>query len=155
MVPPEVHQALKVNQTASIEGDKVDIFQCGVLMFMARFRHLPFVEASMEDPNYRLLFLAGTGTFRNEIPEYLTDKIRNGQNPEKEEAFLSLLLQMMHPNPEERPSMKVLLARPIWQLWITDNLSDWSSAHAILYMSSMTLLMHHINLYNNHCGLDI
>jgi hypothetical protein len=62
---------------------------------------------------------------------------------------------MLHPNSEERPAIKFLLARPIWQLWITYNLSDWSSALAILYMSSMTLLMHHINLYNNHSGLDI
>jgi len=69
MVPLEVHQALKGNQTAFIAKDKIDIFQCGVLMFMARFRCLPFLEATMEDPNYRLLILAGRRTFPNEIPE--------------------------------------------------------------------------------------
>jgi hypothetical protein len=98
MVPPEVHQALKSNQSADIAGDKVDIFQCGVLMFLARYRHLPFLEATMADPHFRL-WMNGTGTFRNEVPEYLTEHIRNSQKPDKEEAFLSLVLQMMNPNP--------------------------------------------------------
>jgi len=91
MVPPEVHQAFKSNQLAAIAGDKVDIFQCGVLMFMARFRHLPFLEATMADPNFRL-WMKGTGTFRNEVPEYLSEHIRNSQKPDKEEAFLSFVL---------------------------------------------------------------
>ena len=115
MVPPEVHQAFKSNQSAGIAGDKVDIFQCGVLMFMARFRHLPFLEATIADPHF-CLCMKGTGTFRNEVPEYLSEHIRNSQKPDKEEAFLSLVLQMLQPNPEDRPAMRVLLAQPIWQL---------------------------------------
>ena len=99
MVPPEVLQAFKSEQSDSIAGDKVDIFQCGVLMFMARFKRLPFLEASMQDPNYRII-LAGAGTFRNDIPDFLSELIRNCQNPEKEEAFLYLVLHMMHPNPK-------------------------------------------------------
>ena len=115
MVPPEVHQAFKFNQSADIAGDKVDIFQCGVLMFIARFRHLPFLEATMADPQFRL-FMKVTGNFMMNIPEYLSKHIRNSQKPDKEAAFLSLVLQMLHPDPEERPAMRVLLARPIWQL---------------------------------------
>jgi stalled ribosome rescue protein Dom34 len=84
-------------------------------MFMARFKRLPFLEASMQDPNYRII-LAGPGTFRNDIPDFLSELIRNCQNPKKEEAFLSLVVHMMHPNPKERPTMKVALARPIWDL---------------------------------------
>jgi serine/threonine protein kinase len=113
MVPPEVHQAFNSNQSVDIAGDKVDIFQCGVLMFLARYRHLPFLEATMADPHFRL-WMKGTGTFRNEVPEYLSEHIRNSQKPDKEEAFLSLVLQMMNPNPEDRPAIRLLLARPIW-----------------------------------------
>jgi hypothetical protein len=62
MVPPEVHHAFKSNESAAIAGDKVDIFQIGVLMFMTRYKRQPFVEASMEDPSYRLIV---EGKFKN------------------------------------------------------------------------------------------
>jgi serine/threonine protein kinase len=86
-------------------------------MFMARYKRQPFIEASMEDPSYRLIV---EGTFQN----VATEMIRNCQNPEKEEAFLSLLLQMLHPNPMERPSMKDVLAHPLWDHLKTYNLSN-------------------------------
>ena len=84
---------------------------------MARYKRQPFIEATMEDPSYRLI---EEGTFQN----VATEMIRNCQNPEKEEAFLSLLLQMLHPNPIERPSMKDVLARPLW-----DHLKAYNPSH--------------------------
>ena len=92
MVPPEVHHAFKYNESEAIAGDKVDIFQIGVLMFMNRYKRQPFVEASMVDPIYRLIV---EGKFKNASRELL----RSCHNPEQEDAFLSLLLQMLHPNP--------------------------------------------------------
>lgn len=83
-------------------------------MFMVRYKRQPFIEASMEDPSYRLIV---EGTFQNVAAEM----IRNCQNPEQEEAFLSLLLQMLHPNPIERPSIKDILASPLWDLLSTSN----------------------------------
>ena len=92
MVPPEVHQAFKFNKSAPIAGDKVDIFQIGVLMFIARYKRQPFVEATIVDPIYRLIV---EEKFKNVSRELLT----SCHNPEDDDAFLSLLLQMMHPNP--------------------------------------------------------
>jgi hypothetical protein len=92
MVPHEVHHAFKYNESVAIAGDKVDIFQIGVLMFMNRFKRQPFVEASMVDPICRLIV---EGKFKNASRELL----RSCHNPEQEDAFLSLLLQMLHPNP--------------------------------------------------------
>jgi len=75
MVPPEVHQPFKSNESAIISGDKVDIFQIGVIMFMTRFKRQPFVEASMEDPSYRLI---SEGKFKIVARELL----RHSHNPE-------------------------------------------------------------------------
>ena len=83
-------------------------------MFMVRYKRQPFIEASMEDPSYRLIV---EGTFQNVAAEM----IRNCQSPEQEESFLSLLLQMLHPSPVERPSIKDVLARPLWDLLSTYN----------------------------------
>jgi serine/threonine protein kinase len=109
MVPPEVYQAFKSNESGPIAGDKVDIFQIGVLMFIARYKRQPFVEASMVDPIYRLIM---EGKFKNASRELL----RSCYNPEEDDAFLSLLLQILHPNPKERPSLKDILAQPLWNL---------------------------------------
>ena len=75
MVPPEVHHAFKYNESEAIAGDKVDIFQIGVLMFMTRYKRQPFVEASMVDPIYRLIV---EGKFKNASRELL----RACHNPE-------------------------------------------------------------------------
>ena len=114
MVPPEVHRLLKSNESAAIAGDKVDIFQSGVLMFMVRYKRQPFVEATMEDPSYRLIV---EGKFKNVARELR----RYCQNPEMEEAFLCMLLQMLHPDPKERPSIKDMLCQPLWDLCSTNN----------------------------------
>ena len=116
MVPPEVHYAFKSNGSAAIAGDKVDIFQIGVLMFMTRFKRQPFVEASMGDPSYRLIV---EGKFKDAARELL----RFCHNPEKEGAFLCMLLQMLHPDPKERPSIKDMLCQPLWDLCST-NISE-------------------------------
>ena len=75
MVPPEVHLAFKSNESVAIAGDKVDIFQIGVLMFMTRYKRQPFVETTMVDPIYRLFV---EGKFKNASKEML----RYCHNPE-------------------------------------------------------------------------
>lgn len=82
-------------------------------MFMARYKRQPFIEASMEDPIYRLIV---EGTFKNVSRELL----RSCHNPGEDDAFLSLLLQMLNPNPKERPSLKDMLAQPLWSLHSED-----------------------------------
>jgi len=84
---------------------------------MARYKRQPFIEASMEDPIYRLIV---EGTFKN----FSRELLRSCHNPKKDDAFLSMLLQMLHPNPKERPSLKNMLAQPLWNIHSKDICSE-------------------------------
>ena len=59
-LPPEIH-----DRTNNVQGDKVDLFQAGVLILDHLLRavtpegqepRLPFSKATKEDPDYRLCF---------------------------------------------------------------------------------------------------
>ena len=107
MVPPEVTTALKSMKAMRINGEKVDSFQCGVLMFITRFGAMPFIKAESTDENYKLI---QEGKFAQKITEFF----RNGKDSELDLKFVELVVQMLHHNPEVRPTMKELLANSLF-----------------------------------------
>ena len=79
------------------------------MMFMSRFKRLPFIEASTNDKWYRHII---DGTFQISC----LSAVGNKQNDEIDTQFMKLVTEMLAIAPETRPSMKDILDRPIWSL---------------------------------------
>jgi hypothetical protein len=79
------------------------------MMFMSRFKRLPFIEASKNDKWYRHII---DGTFQISCLSAVGFK----QNDEIDTQFMKLVTDMLAIAPETRPSMKDILDRPIWSL---------------------------------------
>jgi serine/threonine protein kinase len=47
---PEIHAGMPYN------GASVDVFACGIIMFIIYAGHPPFKKADLSDPNYRLIY---------------------------------------------------------------------------------------------------
>jgi hypothetical protein len=68
---------------------------------------MPYLEASFADPNYRLCV---EGMFQKAT----NSPIRNSQTDDIEIQLQEMLCDMMQPDPCKRPSIKEILARPLW-----------------------------------------
>jgi len=89
---PEIHLRKPYN------GASVDLFACGIILFITMTQHPPFTKAVQDDPFYRLLMANRADLFW---------KAHSKNKPEGffSEDFKNLITSMLAFDPSQRPSM--------------------------------------------------
>jgi len=91
------YMAPEIHALCPYSGEKVDIFACGVLLFIMVVGVSPFISAKVEDKNYIDL---------HRQKESFWDKvIKLNKNLELSEEFKDLFQWLVHFEPENRPSI--------------------------------------------------
>ena len=96
---PEIHARKPYN------GASVDLFACGIILFIMITQHPPFTKAEPSDPFYRLLCANRADLFW---------KAHSKNKPEGffNEDFKNLITAMLQFDPSNRPSMADVKAHP-------------------------------------------
>jgi len=96
---PEIHARKPYN------GASVDLFACGIILFITVTQHPPFTKAEPSDPFYRLLCANRADLFW---------KAHSKNKPEGFfcEDFKNLITAMLQFDPSNRPSMADVKAHP-------------------------------------------
>jgi len=94
----EYYIAPEMRREDPYSGVKIDVFSCGVVLFIMIFGRPPFRQASSIDPLYKY--------FSDEQPEKFWDKVERKLNGGKEYSMtLKLLLNdLLAADPEKRPT---------------------------------------------------
>jgi serine/threonine protein kinase len=92
-----------------LKGDKIDVFALGVMLFVTLFGRAPFKAATQTDLLYKYFF---------DTDQKHTDKFFK-VHPATRGKHLSddlklMLLDMLHPNPQKRPTVRELLQNYSW-----------------------------------------
>ena len=90
-------------------GRKIDIFSCGVLLFVMVVGHYPFEKACREDPLYNLICQRQYDRFWA-IHKELAEKA--GRTVELSEELRDLIIQMLKKYPSDRISLKAMKEHP-------------------------------------------
>ncbi len=85
----------------SYRGEKADLFQLGVILFMLVMRHPPFNQATAGDPFYSMVL-------NTEIKRFWAShlKLRKENKFPISKSFAELVLWMLQPDPDSRPTIK-------------------------------------------------
>lgn len=101
---PEIH----LNQPYN--GQQVDIFSAGIILFIMVASHPPFTTAEPKDPFYRCI-----GANREEIFWQIHSKNKPDENNFFSESFKSLVQQMLQLDPTLRPTIEDICKHPWMQ----------------------------------------
>jgi serine/threonine protein kinase len=90
---PEIHMNKPYN------GESVDLFACGIILFIMVSRHPPFTRADPSDPFYRLLRA-------NRADLFWKAHSKNKPDGFYSEIFQDLITRMLQYEPAHRPSLE-------------------------------------------------
>ena len=100
----ESYMAPELHQRKSYIGESVDLFACGIILFIMLSQNPPFSKADPNDPYYRLLYNADekfwTMHSRNKAPGFYSPD------------FKSLLTKMLALDPNHRLSIEEIKSHP-------------------------------------------
>jgi serine/threonine protein kinase len=104
--------APEINLRKPYSGASVDLFACGIILFIMTTQHPPFTKAIPDDPYYKLICL-------NKEDIFWKAHARNKPNGEAffSENFKDLINQMLQYEPEKRLTIEQIANHP----WYTDS----------------------------------
>jgi len=100
----KTYMAPEIKEGKVYDGRKSDIFSLGVILFIIVQGIFPFSEAKKDEYYYKLIM-------EGKLDKYWRKTDGEKLTPE----FKTLVLSMLHHNPEERPSIEELLKSPWMQ----------------------------------------
>ena len=102
------YKAPEMYKKSPYDGEKIDIFSIGVILFVLKLKVAPFEKATYESKAYKCIMQKG-----KEIKNFWQ---KVGVNPiqiqELTKDFKDLFLKMVAYNPSERPAIKDILKEP-------------------------------------------
>lgn len=98
---PEIHMRKPYS------GASVDLFACGIILFIMVTQHPPFTRADPNDPFYRLLCA-------NRADLFWKAHSKNKPDGFFTKDFISLITSMLQFDPSHRLSMEEVMAHPYY-----------------------------------------
>lgn len=99
------YMAPEIYKGVTYSGQSVDLFACGIILFIMVAQHPPFGAASAKDPHYKLI-----STNRTDMFWKVHTKRKPGGLSFFSEGFMSLVQSMLAYSPHERPSLAEIKA---------------------------------------------
>lgn len=103
--------APEINLRKPYNGGEVDLFACGIILFIMLTQHPPFTKAIPDDPYYKLICIGKQDIFW---------KAHSRNKPDGEaffsENFKDLITRMLKLEPSDRMTIEEIAQHP----WVTD-----------------------------------
>jgi len=99
--------APEINNRKPYEGASVDLFACGIILFIMITQHPPFTKAIPDDPYYKLICIGKEDIFW---------KAHSRNKPNGEDffsvEFKDLITAMVQYDPNHRPTIEQIMNHP-------------------------------------------
>mmetsp|Transcript_20600 Transcript_20600/g.19571 ORF Transcript_20600/g.19571 Transcript_20600/m.19571 type:complete len:144 (+) Transcript_20600:463-894(+) len=107
----ESYMAPEINLRKPYNGAEVDLFACGIILFIMLTQHPPFTKAIPDDPYFKLICI-------NKEDIFWKAHSRNKPNGEEffSDNFKDLITRMLQYEPEKRLTIEQIASHP----WFTD-----------------------------------
>jgi len=124
----ESYMAPEIHAGKAYSGTAVDIFACGVILFIMISGNPPFLKADPKCDSYYKLFKTNEQfTFWNAHMNHMTEQV--GQEGFYSEEFIDLMNGMFAYNPQNRPTIEQIKAHP----WYNGPIADIQTLKAEFY----------------------